>query len=345
MRIVVLGGRGEFGARVVRLLPDSVDVVAPTRADLDVASGDVAQRLAPLRPDVVVNCAGPFQSRDYRVARAALACDAHYVDLADSRDFVVGIGALDDEARAKDRLVVSGASSVPGLSSAVVDSLRPDFAHIDSIDIGISPGNRAPRGDATVAAILAGAGRPHAEWRGGEWRFTRGWTRLRRHAFGAPVGERWLADCDVPDVALFPSRYGVRERVTFGAGLELRRLHFGLAAIAHLVELGLWRRPERAARTLRRMSEWFLAAGSDVGAMFVRVAGGGRVSTWQLIARNGDGPNVPAAASVAIVRALANGTLAARGALPCLGIVSLPEILDVLKPFAIETYDTTSAPS
>lgn len=337
MHVVVLGGRGEFGARVVRMLAGSVDVVAPARAELDVAADDVAARLAAMRPDIVVNCAGPFQSRDYRVARAALACNAHYVDLADARDFVVGIVALDDEARARDRLVVSGASSVPGLSSAVVDSLRGSFERIDSIDIGISPGNRAPRGDATVAAILAGAGRPHAAWRNGEWRFTRGWTHLRRRAFGPPVGERWLADCDVPDVALFPARYGVRERVTFGAGLELRRLHFGLAAIAHLVELGVWRAPERAARALRRMSEWWLAAGSDVGAMFVRVAGGGRECTWQLVARNGDGPNVPAAASVALVRALANGTLAARGAMPCVGIVSLAEILDVLEPFAIET--------
>lgn len=64
MRVVVLGGRGEFGARVVRMLSGCVDVVAPTRADLDVASRDVAERLAPLRPDVVVNCAGPFQSRE-----------------------------------------------------------------------------------------------------------------------------------------------------------------------------------------------------------------------------------------------------------------------------------------
>src|SRR5205085_7961327 len=118
VRVVVLGGRGEFGARVMRLLGDGFTVLAPARAELDVTAADFAARLAALEPGVVVHCAGPFQSRDNAVASAALACNAHYVDLADARDFVVGIGALDREARARDRLVVSGASSVPGLSSA-----------------------------------------------------------------------------------------------------------------------------------------------------------------------------------------------------------------------------------
>jgi saccharopine dehydrogenase-like NADP-dependent oxidoreductase len=343
-RVVVIGGGGVFGRRAADLLrrDAGIECVVVGREGLDVQAPDLPQRLGALAPAAVVHCAGPFQQHDYRVADAALACGAHYCDLADARGFVAGIGALHERAVARDRLVVSGASSVPGLSSAVVEALRGTFAYIDAIDIGISPGNRAPRGDATVASILSGVGRPHSAWRGGEWRFARGWTALRRFRFREPCGTRWLADCDVPDVALFPARYGVRDRVTFGAGLELRRLQFGIAAIAHLVELGLWRRPERHARALRRMSEWWLAAGSDIGAMFVRLSGArhdgsAHSATWQLIARAGDGPNVPAAAAVAIVLGLARGTLAARGAMPCVGVVSLAEILDVLSPFAIET--------
>jgi len=343
-KVVVIGGGGVFGAHVTGLLrrEPGIDAIVVGRAALDVHAPDLPTRLAALAPDAVVHCAGPFQGHDYHVAEAAIACGAHYCDLADASAFVAGIGTLNERALARDRLVVAGASSVPGLSSAVVESLRGEFTRIDAIDVGISPGNRAPRGDATVASILSGAGRPHAAWRGGEWRFARGWTRLRRFRFREPAGERWLADCEVPDVALFPACYGVRDRVTFGAGLELRRLQFGLAAIAHVVELGLWRHPEKHAATLRRISEWWLAAGSDVGAMFVRVEGaladGARhARTWQLIARAGDGPNVPAAVSVAIVRALARGTLATRGAMPCLGVVSLAEVLDVLAPFAIET--------
>jgi len=36
----------------------------------------------------VIHCAGPFQSQDYRVALAAMAAGAHYLDLADGRQFV-----------------------------------------------------------------------------------------------------------------------------------------------------------------------------------------------------------------------------------------------------------------
>jgi hypothetical protein len=45
------------------------------------------------------------------------------VDLADGRDFVCGIDVLDPQAKAAGVLLLSGASSVPALSSAVVDAL------------------------------------------------------------------------------------------------------------------------------------------------------------------------------------------------------------------------------
>ena len=51
---------------------------------------------------------------------------------------------------------------------------------------------------------------------------------LRRHVYPPPAGGRWLADCDIADLALFPQRYPGIERVRFGAGLELSVLHLGL---------------------------------------------------------------------------------------------------------------------
>ena len=47
-----------------------------------------AAQLKALNPDLVIHCAGPFQGQDYRVALASMACDAHYIDIADGRDFV-----------------------------------------------------------------------------------------------------------------------------------------------------------------------------------------------------------------------------------------------------------------
>ena len=97
MRVVVLGGYGNFGARICRALAadEGIEVIAAGRnppesgARLDLNAPDFPVALAQLSPQIVVHCAGPFQGQDYRVAAAALAAGAHYLDLADSREFVV----------------------------------------------------------------------------------------------------------------------------------------------------------------------------------------------------------------------------------------------------------------
>ena len=73
---------------------------APEAHALDI-NGDVAAGLARIRPDIVVDATGPFQGRDHRVAAACIEAGCHYLDIADGRDFVAGIGALDAAARAQ----------------------------------------------------------------------------------------------------------------------------------------------------------------------------------------------------------------------------------------------------
>lgn len=175
LRVVLIGASGVFGSRIARRLcgdprfevvlvgrrraaldelVERLDASNACVATLDVEAEDFPHTLAHLKPQLVIHTAGPFQNRDYRVAEACLDCDSDYVDLADARSFVSGIRCLHDRAMHTGRLVISGASSVPALSSAVVDALFPKFETLDSIEHAISPGNRTPRGDATVASIL-----------------------------------------------------------------------------------------------------------------------------------------------------------------------------------------------
>jgi saccharopine dehydrogenase-like NADP-dependent oxidoreductase len=176
-RVVVVGGSGNFGARICRRLAaePGIHVIATGRqarnrpddhrtfALLDTAATSFAAELAALQPAIVIHCAGPFQGQDYRVAGAALDCGAHYLDLADGRDFVTRFHSSLDRAAHKARCVaIAGASTLPGLSSAVVDHLLPRFSRLLSIDLAIAPGQRAPRGTATMAAVLGYAGRSFA---------------------------------------------------------------------------------------------------------------------------------------------------------------------------------------
>jgi saccharopine dehydrogenase-like NADP-dependent oxidoreductase len=361
LRVVLIGATGVFGSRIASqlvgdprfhltlagrrnaslvALRDTLGDASAQLAVLDVTAPGVADAIAALQPQLVIHAAGPFQQQDYRVAEACLACGSDYIDLADGRDFVSGIGRLDDRARQVGRLLVSGASTVPALSSAVVDSLLPRFAGLEVIEHAISPGNRTPRGDATVAAILGYCGRPLQLWRDGRWQRGHGWMLTRRSTF--PFGPRWVGLCDVPDLALFPLRYPGVRTVVFRAGLELRRLHFGTLAAAWLVRLGLVRDLARHARVLRRVSEWFLSAGSDVGGMLVDLRGRDPQGLplrlrWSLRAGAGEGPRIPATPAVVLARKLADGGLSSCGAMPCMGLFTLDEALFALDDFAIET--------
>lgn len=361
LRVLLIGAGGVFGKRIARQLAGdrrfelvlggrhlaALEALREELSDpgarlavLDATAPGLTDVLGSLRPQLVIHAAGPFQGQDYRVAEACLACGSDYVDLADARDFACGIARLDAQAKAAGRLLVSGASTVPGLSSAVIDALLPRFSPLEVIEYAISPGNRTPRGDATVAAILGYCGRPVRLWRNGCWQQEFGWMSGRRQRFA--FGDRWVALCDVPDLELFPLRYPGVHSVVFRAGLELKRLHFGTLLAAWMVRLGLIRNLARHAPRLRRISEWFLDAGSDVGGMVVELSGRDMGDQpvrlrWSLTAAAGEGPQVPATPAVVLARQLADGQLLARGAMPCMGLFTLDEALAALDGFAVTT--------
>jgi hypothetical protein len=352
-RALIIGGYGFFGSRLVQLLArqPNLHIIVSGRSEatakalvqgllpgararleaqgMDIDEPGFSHTLQMLRPDVVVHTAGPFQRQDYRVAEACIAARSHYIDLADGREFVEGVGILNAAARRAGVLVTSGASSVPALSSAVVDALAAGLRTVQSIDIGISPGNRTERGLSTVKAIMGYCGKrlpPHTD------AAEIGWRDTYAHQYPAPVGRRLLSPCDVPDLVLLGPRYLGNPRVHFGAGLELRFLHRGMNVMAMLSRLGIVRNWADHANILKRMADWFRHFGSDAGAMHVSVTGldaAGRVVTrkWHLVATQGDGPFVPTLAASALVRKLAAGHIPPVGARPCMGALTLDDFL------------------
>lgn len=353
-RILIIGGYGAFGARAAERLarePDLEVVVAGrtrsrakaeaealrrsakaqvTHAALDAATLTAAD-LAEIAPSVVINASGPFQESDYRVAAAAIAAGCHYVDLADARAFVTGITALDSAARDADVLVVAGASSVPGLSSAVVEAYSDRFASLRTLEIAISPGNSFDPGEATVASVLGGVGQPIMTLRDGRRRIVHGWQDTIWHEFPR-LGRRWLGAVDVPDLELFPARYPDLESMSFRAGVEVSTFHLSLWALSWLVRAGIVRRPERLAGPLLAAKRRLSFLGSDRGGMYVAMTGIGRDGAprrlaWTLVAGSGHGPYIPALPAVILARRLARGAERRRGAMPCLGLVTLDEFM------------------
>ncbi|WP_152224024.1 saccharopine dehydrogenase family protein [Pseudomonas sp. SCB32] len=356
-RVLVLGGYGNFGSLIVRRLSgiEGIRVLVGGRDQkrasalarevggeavcLDMNQPTLAGRLIELKVNLVISTAGPFQGQDYRVARAAIGARAHYIDLADARRFVCGIGELDRAARRAGVLVCSGASSVPALSAAVVDQLRSRFQRLDSIHHGISSSAKIP-GIATLAAVLGYCGKPLRQWREGQWQAVHGWQGLSVHRFPKPLGRRWVAHCDVPDLELFPQRYpGVRE-VRFSAGLGLRITQLGTWGLSWLVRARLLKNAAALSNGLHRLAVAMQPLGDGRSGMFVQVkgadeAGNALTLCWELIALDDHGPNIPCMAAVALARKLAAGRLDQRGAMPCVGLISVEDYLAELEGLKI----------
>jgi saccharopine dehydrogenase-like NADP-dependent oxidoreductase len=352
-RVLVLGGYGHFGGRICRALaaePDIELIIAGRRQErarafaqslpdhcrersecvvLDHAAPEFGRALNELRPNLVIHTSGPFQGAGYAVAQAAIGAGAHYVDLADGRAFVAGIETLNRAACAADVMVVSGASTLPALSAAVIDAHLAEFQTLQAVEVSVAPGQRTPRGEATVAAVLSYCGKPFKVFKDGQWTTSYGWMHLRRH-FYPGFGCRLMARCDVPDLEVFPRRYPTLHTMHFDAALEVALLQLGFWSMAAITRWGPVNDWRAHAPLLVRMGRWFDWMGSDIGGMHVEIRGIGedgkpKTVVWNLIARKGHGPEIPCIAAIVLARKFARGAVCERGARPCVGLMTLEE--------------------
>jgi saccharopine dehydrogenase-like NADP-dependent oxidoreductase len=360
-RVLVIGGYGNFGSYISKRLAAEPDIqlIIGGRSgdkareftealsgvpnppewrqfDLRVGFPDV---LTSTRPDIVIHTSGPFQDQGYEVASHCIDAGCHYIDLADARDFVAHIGALHQAAEMRGVLVLSGASSVPCLTGALIDKHIGEFECLEKVIYGIATAQQTNRGLATTSAVLSYAGKPFTTLIDGTMRVVYGWQDL--HFKNLPkVGRRSFANCDIPDLTLFPKRYPSLKTIRFFAGLEVPIVHLGLWLFTWLVRSGVISSLERLAPMLLKVSRLFDAMGSDVSAFYMELSGRSRVGSektisFNLTAASGDGPFIPCAPAIIMAKRLVRQECTTVGAFPCIGFVDLASYLDELADLAI----------
>lgn len=360
-RVLILGGYGTFGSRIARLLADDSGlqlIVAgrdkfkaelcasrlPNFAEglrLERDSVNLAAQLKALHLDLLIHCAGPFQHQDYRVARACIEARTPYIDIADGRRFVCDFPRLSPAAEAACVSLVSGASSLPALSSAVLKELQGKFAELDSVDISIAPAHRIERGLATVRAGFESLGDGFPQLQDGQWRESYAGNHLRRCRLAHPVGERWLCDFDVPDLELWPRALPGLKNARFATGVEPRLLQLGVTLGAQLARQPLpFNKLHLSRLGYRLAARW--PGGSGHGGMLIQMHGRDENDRplgyrWQVLGLDGDGPWIPAAPAAAMARKILRGGWNRAGAQACWQLLDLDDILRELTRFSVVT--------
>jgi saccharopine dehydrogenase-like NADP-dependent oxidoreductase len=368
-RILIVGATGVFGSRLAAHLArmDGVDIVLTSRSSgkaiglaqrlagapdtLSTVTGmalnrddDLERCFASIAPWLVIDASGPFQGSDYRVAQAAISARAHYLDLADARDYLAGFQpALDDLAKQHGVVALSGTSSTPALSSAAVAALTIGWKRIDTISIAIAPGGKSEVGVAVIAAILSYAGKPVPVFENGRTGQVNGWTGSIKMDMPG-LGIRRVAPVETADAEMLPAHFTVSSDVRFYAGLESSVEQWGLICLAHLRRLGLFAKPVWLVPLLRQVRRITALTTGDQGGMLVEAAGldaAGRPTKarWSLLAENGQGTYVPTLPAAAAVQTLIGGKMVP-GARACIAVLSLAGIEAEMRPYAITTKIT-----
>ena len=351
-RVMIIGGYGNFGRYIAKALGvnhdiqliiagrhihkaeafikklDTKHLAIPAYCDIDKT---MEESLNKNLPDIVIHTSGPFQGQDYRVVKACIDFGCHYIDLADSREFVAGIEQFDAKAKAKKLFICSGASSVPGLNSAIIEHYKKEFSVLESVDYAIATAQLTNQGEATTAGVLSYVGKPFQTLKNGKTTTIYGFQDIRLKDFWQ-LKNRLLGNCDVPDLELFPKHYPDLKTVRFQAGLELKFLHLSLYALSWLTRLRILPSLDKLAHYLLKISRAFNRFGHDNTGFYMTLSGIDKQNKpksiqFDIYAKHGDGLYIPCIPSIYLSELLCSAQFSQTGAMACVGNIPLSAYL------------------
>ena len=345
-KILVIGGGGFYGRYLVNDLlkftnadiiiasrnPSNVEWSETNRVQLvrcDLADSVTLESLAS-KSDVVVHCAGPFQTLPLNPLRAAIRAGVNYVDVSEDRTYYKEVRKLTETIRQAGITVLSGMSVAPAMEILFANLITSSFDSLTSVRTFAAPDTRKHRGKAMFHTMLLGVGRSFMQPKDGKLRKVWGWTEPEWVEFPPPLGKRltYLV-LEMADLDLLPELFEVKT-VEFKAGTEwafLNRLLGMAAGIRKITGYPNW---ENFTLMVRAFS-WLMGRfGKDEGGAVFEIKGfvNNLLITRRIaIIAKTDGGIIPAILASIATKKLISGDLQKKGLIPLNDWISAEELL------------------
>ncbi|MHC4952986.1 MAG: saccharopine dehydrogenase NADP-binding domain-containing protein, partial [Planctomycetota bacterium] len=223
-RVVVLGGRGAFGANLVKALRNLDPVVAPRSVDVE----DPAALRAALFPgDLVLDAVGPFRERSLALIDAAVEIGFDVIDISDDLGYAERVLGRAEAIGSAGIRVLNACSSVSAVAASLIalsGCERP--VRVRGF---LCTATREVANPGAALGLIRSVGRPIRVLRDGELASALGWSEAKSLALPErTLRGRLFESADalllprvwptLSDVAMYldPNAFGVRALLRVG---------------------------------------------------------------------------------------------------------------------------------
>ncbi len=223
MNVVILGGAGDMGGRVVKELYKSGEVnvtVADYRVDrAQKLAGDLgpgvtvkfadANSRASLAEvlrgaDLCINCVGPFYRYAFDIAAAAIHAGVNYIDICDDDDATLALLSLDGMARRKNVSLLIGMGWTPGISNLLALHAARQMDAAEEIDMTWVGSASDSEGIAVIKHVLHAVTRRTPMYEDYRWVEVPALTGEKAVPFPEPIGTVNAYYCGHPEPVTLP---------------------------------------------------------------------------------------------------------------------------------------------
>ena len=221
--IVVLGGAGDMGSRVVKELQKSGQVhvtVADFRVDraqklAQELGGDITVKFvdANLRESLLdalsgafatINCIGPFYRYAFSIASTAIEAGVAYIDICDDDDATVALLSLDGLARRKNVGLLIGIGWTPGISNLLALHGVKQMDAAEDVEMTWVGSASDSEGLAVIKHVFHAVTRNTPMFENSRWVDVPALSGIKAISFPEPFGTVAAYYCGHPEPVTFP---------------------------------------------------------------------------------------------------------------------------------------------